>query len=107
MIPGERFKEGVPLGPSAGAVNLIDRAPHPNAARLYVNWLLSREGQLAWQQATRENSLRVDIPKDGLLPFEAPKPGVKYLMAGTEEYAGIPGTVISDLITKAVEKARA
>jgi iron(III) transport system substrate-binding protein len=35
--------EGTPL--VAGMVGLMKDAPHPNAARLFVSWLLSREGQ--------------------------------------------------------------
>jgi ABC-type Fe3+ transport system substrate-binding protein len=104
MVAGERLKEGVPIGPAAGAVNLMQPTPHPNAAKLYINWLLSREGQIAWQQATRENSLRVDIPKDGLLPFDPPKPGVTYVNGGTEEYAGVSGGMLAEVINRALEK---
>jgi hypothetical protein len=33
------------LGGGAGVdnVSLIDRAPHPNAAKLYINWVLTKE----------------------------------------------------------------
>jgi ABC-type Fe3+ transport system substrate-binding protein len=104
VLPSERFREGAPIGPAQGAVHLVDQAPHPNAARLYINWLLSREGQIAWQQHTRENSLRIDIPKEGLFPVDIPKPGVQYVDAGGEEYARISGQVLNSLITQAVEK---
>jgi iron(III) transport system substrate-binding protein len=33
------------LGPSSGIVALVNRAPHANAARLFMNWILTREGQ--------------------------------------------------------------
>jgi len=105
MVPGDRFKEGAALGPGPGAISLMERAAHPNAAKLFVNWLLSKEGQIEWQKATRENSLRVDIPKDGLYPFDAPKPGGKYTAAGTEEYALVSPTEITELITRALERA--
>src|SRR5712692_8765096 len=51
LVPNEQFKQGAVIGPGGGAVSLADRAPHPSAARLYVNWLLSREGQIEWQKA--------------------------------------------------------
>jgi len=40
-----------------GHIALINRAPHPNAARVFINWMLSKEGQLAWQNKTDNNSL--------------------------------------------------
>ncbi len=105
LIPGEQFREGSPLAPSGGAVGLMDRAPHPNAARLFVNWLLSKEGQITWQQAVHLPSLRDDIPKDKLYPFDVPKPGVKYVSGGTEEYSRVDRRAIRDLVTKALRKA--
>ena len=48
---------------------LINKAPHPNAAKIGLNWLLSREGQIAYQRLFTQgndgpDSLRIDIPKD-------------------------------------------
>ena len=37
---------------SGGLVGALKDAPHPNALRLYVNWLLSEEGQRAYSQPT-------------------------------------------------------
>lgn len=46
-------------------MGLINKAPHPNAARVAINWLLSREGQLAYQRVSKSaDSRRTDIPKD-------------------------------------------
>lgn len=41
---------------------LMNRAPHPNAAKLYVNWLLSKEGQQIFSKSTERNSRRTDVP---------------------------------------------
>lgn len=46
----EQLKEGVALYSSSGNVGLVNRALHPNAARVAVNWLLSREGQTSYQK---------------------------------------------------------
>jgi hypothetical protein len=48
-------------GPGYGTVSLMDRAPHPNAAKLYVNWLLSRQAQEEWSSKTGHNSRRIDV----------------------------------------------
>ena len=84
---------------------LVDQAPHPNAARLYINWLLSREGQLAWQQSVQSPSLRTDIGREGLAAAQVPKPGVTYVDGGTEEYARLTPSSIRDLITEGLEQA--
>jgi len=52
----------------AGDVAIFDRAPHPNAARLYVNWFLSREGATAYNAFAGEGfstrpHLRNDVPQ--------------------------------------------
>ena len=38
------MREGVGLTSSSGNVVLLNKAPHPNAAKVYINWLLSRRG---------------------------------------------------------------
>lgn len=64
-----------------GALGVVDKAPHPNAAAVYVNWLLSKEGQTAWAGVPR-NSRRVDVaPGD---PSLAPRKGIKYFNGQAE-----------------------
>lgn len=86
-LPVDSFgilKEGANLVFGGGTIGLVNRAPHPNAAKLFINWFLSREGQLAAYQAMVKNrgyaseSRRVDIPKDKVLPFKREK-NVKYM----------------------------
>jgi iron(III) transport system substrate-binding protein len=57
-------------GPGLGTVSLMDRAPHPNAAKVYVNWLLSRQAQQEWSTKTGQNSRRIDVkqPAPDLFP---------------------------------------
>src|SRR5215831_18737498 len=47
FLPGS-LKEGSSVTAYNGTLSLFNRAPHPNAAKVAVNWLLSREGQTAW-----------------------------------------------------------
>ena len=65
----DHLKEGAYIAGGSGGVALINRAPHPNAAKVALNWLLSREGQIAYQRIFTlgdegPDSLRIDIPKD-------------------------------------------
>jgi len=65
----EHLKEGAYITAGSGGVALINKVPHPNAAKVALNWLLSREGQIAYQRIFTQgndgpDSLRIDIPKD-------------------------------------------
>jgi len=77
------WKEGGALGVRNGSLSLPSRAPHPNAARLFINWLLSRKGQTALQKwaypENPPNSRRIDIPKEDLLPEDRVVEGRRYL----------------------------
>lgn len=74
-------KEGTYL--SVGGVNLtlLKSAPHPDAARVFINWLLSKEGQLHMQKSMHIQSARVDIHTDDVDPLQLRKPGQKYFIA--------------------------
>jgi iron(III) transport system substrate-binding protein len=51
---------------SANGIAVFQNAPHPNASKVFVNWFLSREGQIAWSEAWSRpidrNSRRNDVP---------------------------------------------
>jgi len=42
-------------------VGMLKNAPHPNAAVVFVNWLLSKEGQELWGQAMLDGTRRLDV----------------------------------------------
>lgn len=74
-----------------GSIVLPSQPPHPNAARVFVNWLLSREGQTVFQRAANtpnnsEESLRTDVPKDMVRSEVRRIDGVKYLLVDKPEY---------------------
>jgi ABC-type Fe3+ transport system substrate-binding protein len=84
FTPGT-FKEGVPTSTINGNVGLMNQAPHPNAAKVAIKWLLSREGQMTYQKLHfGAQSLRVDIPKDDVPPFAARVEGVHYIETDTQ-----------------------
>jgi len=74
IIDPRQLKEGSDVSPQAGAVALFNRAPHPNAAKIYLNWLLSKEGQTVFARATGYISARLDVPTDHA-PWRVPIPG--------------------------------
>jgi iron(III) transport system substrate-binding protein len=85
----EDWKEGGSSSAAGGTLGLPSRAPHPNAAKVFINWFLSREGQIALQKLGRpdaHNSPRSDIPKDDVDLFNRLEPGKKYFDLARPEY---------------------
>ena len=87
----DRFKEGSLVGSGGGNIMLINRAPHPNAAKVFLNWLLSREGQIAYQKLVESgrNSLRIDIPKDDVPEHARIVPGAKYILLDDSAFSDL------------------
>jgi ABC-type Fe3+ transport system substrate-binding protein len=109
-FPTARWKESRAItAGNVGSVALPSQAPHPHAARLFVNWLLSREGQIAFQRAANtptnsEESMRVDIPKD-MVPADVRRiDGVKYLLADRPEFMNM--APIYEVLDKALAQSK-
>lgn len=79
------LKEGEIMGGGSCCMALLNRAAHPNAAKVFTNWVLSREGQIGWQKYMESNSLRMDIPKDDLPAWAVPRKEVNYYMLNASE----------------------
>lgn len=60
------FVEGVVISRGISITPLAS-APHPNAARVYINWLFSQEGQRVFHESYGTQSVRKDVPN-----FEPP-----------------------------------
>ena len=68
---------------SGSGVWLLNRAPHPNAAKLFVNWLLTKDAQIAWAKELQTNSRFVGVePGD---PQAVVPPGLTLLQIDAEE----------------------
>jgi iron(III) transport system substrate-binding protein len=85
-----RWKEGSSFSAGGGSMGYMNQAPHPNAAKVFINWFLSRKGQMALQKLgdpdDPANSRRIDIPKDDIPPDSRLQPGVKYFDVVKPEY---------------------
>jgi iron(III) transport system substrate-binding protein len=75
------LKEGAFLASGGtGTIGIFNKAAHPNAAKLFANWWLSKEGQLtAMSQNPEDESLREDISKDSVLPQYRRVPNTDYM----------------------------
>jgi ABC-type Fe3+ transport system substrate-binding protein len=61
-----------------GLVNLWTNAPHPNAAKVFVNWIASREGSTVYGQIENGVPVRSDIEPSWVPDDQVPKAGVTY-----------------------------
>lgn len=83
VLDAHALKDGAGIEAGGTMISLMNRAPHPNAARVMINWFLSREGQMAVQKGLPNepgpNSLREDIPKDELPSWRQRVKETKYI----------------------------
>lgn len=59
---------------------LMKDAPHRAASIVFINWLLTQEGQTVFSESRGFESNRVDVSKDRIDPIRIRTPGVQYLM---------------------------
>jgi ABC-type Fe3+ transport system substrate-binding protein len=78
QLSADDLAEGSFTTAGTGTLSVFTRPPHPNAVKVYLDWLLSREGQIAWSKALGYPSRRRDVPTDHLDPATLPRPGVQY-----------------------------
>jgi iron(III) transport system substrate-binding protein len=85
-----QIEEQPGLGSGSGALVLINQHPHPYGARVFVNWFLSLEGQIAFRQANtdelRVGSLRDDLPAELLPPLARRRKDKDYIWVNRPEW---------------------
>lgn len=98
-------KEGVPLqafslpdapGTLTGGfsvVSVLKGTPHPNAAAVFLNWILTKAGQEALHRPQLYPSLRKDVPTDYVPAYTVAQRGLNYLDTYTEEFQAKRGMV--------------
>src|SRR5262249_55473841 len=64
------------------SVSRFEGAPHPNAATVFLNWILSKDGQQAWTDHIQGGSRRLDVSQPD--PTLVPLPGREYFRSGPE-----------------------
>ena len=104
-------KEGIPvemvflpdapgtLSGGNGLLGLLDKAPHTNAARVFVNWLASKEGLEILGRARKKPTTRSDIDESYVVPWEIPRPEVNYMDGYDWEFT----TVTREKITQRIK----
>jgi iron(III) transport system substrate-binding protein len=80
-LEGAQLKDSLYLTAATGATALVNRAPHPSAAKVYLNWFLGPEAQARYNAIAGQASRRLDVANEHMDPQWVPKPGVEYVRA--------------------------
>ncbi|MBI4334513.1 MAG: extracellular solute-binding protein [Chloroflexi bacterium] len=81
-----RAKEGGVRQTVSAAVALPTNPPHPNARTVFINWLLSKEGQTALVKGFGQPSSRSDVSTEGINPIFTAGPNDKVLPEVEEHF---------------------
>jgi ABC-type Fe3+ transport system substrate-binding protein len=81
--PVPKIKEGAHANNGSGVIAVVKNPPHPNAAKVFVNWLLGKEGQEIYGKAMTQGTRRLDVSTEWLKDFGIQ--GCKDVMA-VEDY---------------------
>jgi iron(III) transport system substrate-binding protein len=69
-----------------GLVNLWTNAPHPNAAKVFVNWIASKDGVTVYGQLENGVPVRNDVDPTWVPPDQIPQPGGNYFDTYDPDY---------------------
>ena len=67
--PLPEAKEGSYTSSGSGALSVVKNSSHPNATKVFVNWLLSKEGQETYGKAMGQATRRLDVETKWLTEF--------------------------------------
>jgi iron(III) transport system substrate-binding protein len=86
-LSGSAYLGEITPGGAGGneSIGWFNNAPHPNAAKVFVNWYLSQEFQQFYATSVLDNSRRVDTKPGDPDPDHEMKPGVAYINWSNEE----------------------
>ena len=84
-IEPTQWSDALWMGRTNGTIGVPTDNPHPNATKIWVNWVLGREAQLLWSFESGEPSARLDIPVGEPLRWPDPARG-EWVNFQTEEF---------------------
>ena len=85
MLPNTKEVPGNSTSGS-GYASLVKKAPHPNSAKLFLNWLITKEGQEVLNRAMGVPALRADLDDSWAIKETIVQPGWDYLDTDNLEF---------------------
>ncbi len=96
-------KEGVGTSAGFGGVGVPLQVVHPNATKVFINWLLTGEGQTVLTQSFGYPSRRTDVSTEGINPIMLPQQGQE-VFAEDEDFINFKGQTLA-MSRKIIEDA--
>jgi iron(III) transport system substrate-binding protein len=66
-------------GPSPFLMSIANKPAHPNAARVFINWMATKEALTLYSRGQLSSTLRNDVDESFLDPRSIPREGVSYI----------------------------
>jgi len=82
---------------------IANKAPNPNAARVFANWIVSKEGLGIYSKGYKAATLRTDLDESFLVPESIPKAGVTYFDEADWNWVTVGNKELPDKIKKILE----
>lgn len=99
------LKEGTSVNATNGTIAVPATVAHPNASKVFLNWLLTQEGQTVFTRGMGIPSMRTDVPiPAGMDPRYLPQPGEKLSYENEEMVffrTGKMATVLEEVMKQA------
>lgn len=91
--------------PGSGVLVLFKGAPHPKAAQLFLNWILTQEGMQLYQDLEGMPVTRTDVDRSSLMvPETIPKPGVEYFDTADYKYVTTESKMLFGKLKKLLKR---
>jgi iron(III) transport system substrate-binding protein len=85
-------------------VSVANKAPHPNAARVFVNWMATKEPLEIYSRNNDTATLRNDVDESFLDPHSIPREGVSYLDDNDPQWRSVDKVEIGNKLRLLLKK---
>lgn len=93
------------LSSSPFLLSVANKAPNPNAMRVFVNWMATKEALDIYSRSSGAASLRTDADESSLDPLLIPRAGVTYPDDSDPEWRGVQKVAIGKKIKALLKEA--
>ncbi len=85
-----KWDDALYISPGFGGLMVPKSVPHPHATKLFVNWILTKDGQAAVIRGLQYPTYRTDVDQSEVPNYLKMIPGRKYMESFSEEYLAGP-----------------
>jgi iron(III) transport system substrate-binding protein len=91
------------VAPGPWNIAVANKAPHPNAAAVFANWMLTKEGLEIYSRGAGSVTVRSDVDESFLRREIIPRPGVNYFDTGDWKWTAKGRVEAKERLTKSLK----